>query len=241
MSSTVFPDVLFSSLFFAASFYYGRHVPEIIKEGPGFRYYERGIRKPFRWPPVLKHTIPFALMIPCCALMVIDVVVYIQHSRQIDVHLYLKYFFGFTMNMVFNTFVKMCVVKNRPHFLDVHGVTSEEAELKGNGLNGHRWRREEELPSCNSRRSWLIKEARKSFFSGHSCMGMFGGVFVALHLNQVVERSFPRLILQLTSLLAGSVLGILQYRSYWHFGVDILVGYMWAGAYAFLSYLVLYT
>ncbi|KAI7698039.1 Phospholipid phosphatase 3 [Sarcoptes scabiei] len=99
---------------------------------------------------------------------------------------------------------------------------------------------------------FFIDEPRESFFSGHSALGTFAGIYLNYFLHThfysaVVERQSPNssskslrkylfFIAQILLLILSMIPGYTQYINNWHFLSDILVGFVVGSTIAFLHY-----
>uniref|UniRef100_A0A914RV53 Phosphatidic acid phosphatase type 2/haloperoxidase domain-containing protein n=1 Tax=Parascaris equorum TaxID=6256 RepID=A0A914RV53_PAREQ len=116
--------------------------------------------------------------------------------------------FGLVLNLAFTQTTKWIVGRLRPHFIDVCDI-SIDSKL------------------C---REELVKEARLSFFSGHSAFSMGTAVFCVIYMQARLPRRIYGITLLpvLQALLIGVALfiGLSRIGDNMHFWSDVLVGFL---------------
>ena len=80
----------------------------------------------------------------------------------------------------------------------------------------------------------LAKEARRSFFSGHTAAAFSSAVFMSTVFSAYHPNSKWKPFIWSGSLLAASAVGVLRYRSGQHFPTDIFAGAVVGGAFGYL-------
>ena len=193
----------------------------------GFRFKDPSIQKPLIPLSVSYRVVIYGTSIAVAAFLYLLETCFAL--RQVD-KLYWKFMFGWLSAAIFNMFVKSFVGRLRPSFLAMNRVTSTSSSPEG-------FSEDHVLPEPKTGIDKVFAmESRKSFFSGHSAMGMYSGMFIAIYSYDVLPRSPLVFLLQVVSLLLGMYPGLTQWRNYWHHWDDVAVGYALGAVSAFMTY-----
>lgn len=190
-------DTLFCVVFFVLSVLLSRLHPTLRI---GFRFSDRGVRKPFVISKFVVAVIPLTSLFPFAILTIINLIStgHLGHGS-----LYLSFVFGWIMNICLTTVVKVFVGRMRPFFFDLHGISLREVDELVKKTN-NKWDEHEEIVdtlmkgrigNLSSSKKKTLKEARESFFSGHASLAMYAGAFLAIQLHMVMSASVIRLVL----------------------------------------------
>ncbi|CAB3405010.1 unnamed protein product [Caenorhabditis bovis] len=127
---------------------------------------------------------------------------------------------GFVMNMALNMTTKHFVGRLRPHFLDV----CKPANNVCADMHSHTYITDYVCTGTPE----LVLEARKSFYSGHSCISLYCAVWAALYLQArlatVIHNRVIVPLLQTTILSIGLIISCSRITDNMHHWSDVLVG-----------------
>lgn len=145
-----------------------------------------------------------------------------------------NYNYGLVVNITMLVFVKFLIGRLRPNFWSLckpdidcsHPSFQDQFIVNYNCTNS-------ELSS------YIIKEARLSFYSGHSSISIYVATFIIFWLSSFVKKSNTLLIplIQYIIFLIGIFPGLTQIVNYWHHWNDVLSGFVIGTG---LSYITFY-
>lgn len=79
--------------------------------------------------------------------------------------------------------------------------------------------------TCTNERRWLMRNSNQSFFSGHSSLGTYSSFFLIFYLNDKWRAdALLKAHLFVVIFMVGLLPGLTQYKNFWHFASDVLVG-----------------
>ena len=79
--------------------------------------------------------------------------------------------------------------------------------------------------TCTNESRWLSRNSNQSFFSGHSSLGTYSAFFLIFYLNDKLRiDALPKAHLFSVIFMLGLLPGLTQYKNFWHFASDVLVG-----------------
>lgn len=196
----------------------------------GFDCNDESIKKPFVPLEIpLKILLPTCLLIPILTIVAIELIVHKGKAKKDSAvqngilskiyHEVQTYHFGFLMNMVIVLYVKKFVGRLRPHALEfcnaMHLCNRDQSDPFINEFTCH-----------NDDHPHLIANARQSFFSGHSALGIFAGTYMILYLSSKIRKTNLFLIILYSIIFLVSLYpGFSQWNNYWHFASDVITGF----------------
>lgn len=193
----------------------------------GFRPSDPSIAKPL----VLPLTISFRQIIYSSSLGVAFILYAIESFRTNDwtrgrivkTHLY-----GWLIATNICVYVKAVVGRLRPNFLAMNNIQLTQE----NYPEYDKFSLDHPIPDPKGKIAKVLEmESRKSFFSGHACLGSYAATSVILYLqeNFANPQSTDNLLilptLQTMIAMIGLFPGITQGRTYWHHWDDVICGY----------------
>ena len=191
----------------------------------GFRPSDPSISKPL----ILPLTISFAQIIYSSSLGV-ALLLYVCESlrtndwtrgRIIKTHLY-----GWLIATNICVYTKAVVGRLRPNFLKMNNIQL----TADNYPDFNKFSMDHPIPDPTGKIAKVLEmESRKSFFSGHACLGSYAATSVILYLQRHFAPHSDNLIiptLQTVIAMIGLFPGITQGRSYWHHWDDVICGYL---------------
>ena len=224
MEIMMFVDIMICILMYFTGSAMLHHAPSIKL---GFRFKDPLIQK-----PLMPLSVPFRVIIYGTSVAVAAFLYFLETcfaSRAVD-KLYWKFTFGWLSIALINMFVKSFVGRLRPCFLAMNRVASTSSSPEG-------FSEDHVLPEPKTGTDKVFAmESRKSFFSGHSAMGMYAAMFIVIYSYDVLPGSPFVLLLQVCSLLLGMYPGLTQWRNYWHHWDDVAVGYALGAVSAYMAY-----
>ena len=79
--------------------------------------------------------------------------------------------------------------------------------------------------TCTNESRWLSRNSNQSFFSGHSSLGTYAAFFLIFYLNDKLRiDALLKAHLFSVIFMLGLLPGLTQYKNFWHFASDVLVG-----------------
>ncbi|CAD6193985.1 unnamed protein product [Caenorhabditis auriculariae] len=127
---------------------------------------------------------------------------------------------GFVMNLTLNVATKHMVGRLRPHFLDVCHLANDTCVI----ANQHKYIIDY---SCTGNPEQVL-DARKSFYSGHSCISMYCAVWSALYiqarLSGALQNNVVVPLLQTIMIITGLGISFSRITDNKHHWSDVLVG-----------------
>jgi len=193
----------------------------------GFRFDDPSIQK-----PLLPLSVDYRVVIYGTSLAIMAILYILENlfAEEQVYRMYWKYVFGWMCIANINMFVKSFAGRLRPNFFAMNRWDRSSPHPTG-------FSEDHPLPEPKtSLDKMYVMESRKSFFSGHSAMGMYAACFIAIYCHQMLPRNLIVLIFQLFSLLIGMYPGLTQCMNYWHHWDDVAVGYLLGAVSAFVSY-----
>lgn len=193
----------------------------------GFRPSDPSIAKPL----ILPLTISFRQIIYSSSLGVAFILYAIESFRTNDwtrgrivkTHLY-----GWLIATNICVYVKAVVGRLRPNFLAMNNIQLTQE----NYPDYDKFSLDHPIPDPKGKIAKVLEmESRKSFFSGHACLGSYAATSVILYLqeNFANPQSTDNLLilptLQTMIAMIGLFPGITQGRTYWHHWDDVICGY----------------
>lgn len=205
MFDTLFNPVLpfsFASLtiFFLVNFEMYKIVPPLIIRP--FRRNDPSINKPLIKAALNIRQMNFATtLIPLAILTICENFVFPNLAAK---NLALKYYFGWVMLFLLFTTAKRLAGRLRPNFLAINKITFEASDTK---LYSER----DKCVDMKVSKSFVGRESRASFFSGHATMGLYAAVFLMIYLQEViVSANYFSFVLQWMVFMIGLYPGISQ-------------------------------
>jgi membrane-associated phospholipid phosphatase len=193
----------------------------------GFRFDDRSIQR-----KLVSLSVPYRVVVYGTSIAVMVLICLLDNFfavKRVD-NLYQKFIFGWLCIANINMFVKSFVGRLRPNFLSMNKVDKDIILPEG-------FSEEHVLPEAKSPMDKLYAmESRKSFFSGHSAMGVYAGVFLCIYTWEALSRSPAVMAFQVVFLMTGMYPGLTQWRNYWHHWDDVAVGYFLGTLSAFMAY-----
>lgn len=145
-----------------------------------------------------------------------------------------SFLLGAALSQALTETAKFSIGRLRPHFLDVcrPNATALGAECAVAHAGGPPNYVQEEL--CTGE-PHVIREARKSFYSGHASFSMYTMVFLALYVHARLRWRTARLLrplLQAALLLSAVYVGLSRVADNMHHWGDVLAGFLQGAAVA---------
>ncbi|VDM49089.1 unnamed protein product [Toxocara canis] len=205
----------------------------------GFFCNDQSIRYPYKdstIPTVVLYVISMAILLVTIIgtelfriIKLSESITYSLRGKNVNRFLirFLTYFahgiFGLLLNLIFTQTTKWMVGRLRPHFIDVckPNITLSTCSNPNEYITNY---------VCNGASKGMIKEARLSFFSGHSAFCMGTAVFCVIYM----QARLPRRIYGITLLpvLQGFLIGIAllvglsRIADNMHHWSDVLTGFL---------------
>ncbi|XP_061527938.1 phospholipid phosphatase 1-like [Phyllopteryx taeniolatus] len=139
------------------------------------------------------------------------------------------YLFGAAASQSLTDIAKYSVGRLRPHFLAVCKPQWDRINCKAG--------RYVENFTCTGD-SFLVDEARLSFYSGHSSFSMYCMLFLVLYIHARLKAKWARLLrptVQFFLLATAVYVGLSRVSDYKHHWTDVLAGLLQGGAVAFFT------
>ncbi|KAK1176165.1 phospholipid phosphatase 1 isoform X1 [Acipenser oxyrinchus oxyrinchus] len=127
------------------------------------------------------------------------------------------FLFGAAMSQSLTDIGKYSIGRLRPHFLDVCKPNWAEINCKAGYIENF---------TCTGE-TWIVNEARLSFYSGHSSFSMYCMVFLALYVQARLVEDWARLLrptIQFFLVAASIYVGLSRVSDYKHHWSDVLTG-----------------
>ncbi|KHN77310.1 Uncharacterized protein T28D9.3 [Toxocara canis] len=218
----------------------------------GFFCNDQSIRYPYKdstIPTVVLYVISMAILLVTIIgtelfriIKLSESITYSLRGKNVNRFLirFLTYFahgiFGLLLNLIFTQTTKWMVGRLRPHFIDVckPNITLSTCSNPNEYITNY---------VCNGASKGMIKEARLSFFSGHSAFCMGTAVFCVIYM----QARLPRRIYGITLLpvLQGFLIGIAllvglsRIADNMHHWSDVLTGFLVGCATGYYSAVIL--
>lgn len=127
------------------------------------------------------------------------------------------FLFGAAMSQSLTDIGKYSIGRLRPHFLDVCKPNWTEINCQAGYIENF---------TCTGE-TWIVNEARLSFYSGHSSFSMYCMVFLALYVQARLVEDWARLLrptIQFFLVAASIYVGLSRVSDYKHHWSDVLTG-----------------
>ncbi|XP_033891093.3 phospholipid phosphatase 1 isoform X2 [Acipenser ruthenus] len=127
------------------------------------------------------------------------------------------FLFGAAMSQSLTDIGKYSIGRLRPHFLDVCKLNWTEINCQAGYIENF---------TCTGK-TWIVNEARLSFYSGHSSFSMYCMVFLALYVQARLVEDWARLLrptIQFFLVAASIYVGLSRVSDYKHHWSDVLTG-----------------
>ncbi|KAK6494436.1 phospholipid phosphatase 1 isoform X1 [Huso huso] len=127
------------------------------------------------------------------------------------------FLFGAAMSQSLTDIGKYSIGRLRPHFLDVCKPNWAEINCQAGYIENF---------TCTGE-TWIVNEARLSFYSGHSSFSMYCMVFLALYVQARLVEDWARLLrptIQFFLVAASIYVGLSRVSDYKHHWSDVLTG-----------------
>lgn len=208
----------------------------------GFRPSDHSISKPL----LLPLTVTFRQIIYSSSLGVAFLLYSLESLRTNDWSrgkVFKNHLYGWLIATNICVFTKAVVGRLRPNFLAMNNMQLN----RENYPDFEKFSLEHPIPEPKGTIAKVLEmESRKSFFSGHACLGSYAATSVILYLQQnlapfrhsnCADLVIPTL--QTVIAMIGLFPGITQGRSYWHHWGDVICGYLVGTSVGFFIFFLL--
>lgn len=213
----------------------------------GFRPSDTSISKPL----ILPLTITFAQIIYSSSLGVATLLYVMESLRTGDWtrgRIFKMHLYGWLIAANICVYIKAVVGRLRPNFLAMNYIKW----TKENYSDWDMFSVNHPIPDPKGEISKVLQmESRKSFFSGHACLGSYAGTSIILYLQEHFATKYfdtsphsdsnTLIIPTIQTIVAmiGLFPGITQGRSYWHHWDDVIFGYFVGISVAFTTFFLI--